>query len=193
MKKLIIVLVVIAFVVGGVFTYLKLSNKSFGLQDTSNIITLVGTSDDATQLPPSYVKANSTTTDAVDDGGLINQLVFTEGFETVRATFSALGAFATNTVNVRLMGSFDNVNYFDVMYSTSTPNIMGNGTTTPTIFGYVTSFAPGVATTSWTYDYDVKGLKSVRFILKGEEDDDLDNNEWTKAWIQLVKIAETAR
>lgn len=148
---------------------------------------LVGDVTDAIKLPASYVEADATTTDAVIDGGLVNQLIRTDGIDVVRLNIAAVGGTATSTLNVKPQVSYDGVTFYQLMYSTSTPNIAGNGTTTPTVAGYVTGFDPGTATTTWSYDYNISGAKWVRFLLLG---DDLatDPDDGVQAWIEAQLI-----
>ena len=187
MKKLIFIVLVTAFISLGV-SYFFLENKGrndLGGGGTPTAFTLVGSASDAKHLPANiYVFADSTNTDPTFDGGLVTQRVLTTGADTVRLNFKAIGSVSTSTLDVTLIGSVDGTNYFDMMYSTSTPNIMGNGTTTPTITRYTTTFVPGVATTSWSYDYNVTGTNYVRFLLKSN--DTIDLNLGAQAFIQAV-------
>jgi len=176
----------------GVFTIRDLIKEpketveNLGAGYVISAITLGGaaTSTGAVLLPDAYVFADATNTTALTDGGAWNQVIRTEGIDKVRLNILALGSVSTSTVDIKLMFSQDGTNYFDVMYSTSTPNIGGNGTTTPTIEGYVTSFVPGTATTSWSYDYDVTGARFTRFLLKSNNTGDL--NIGAQAWITAI-------
>jgi len=156
---------------------------------TPIVFTLVGSASDAKHLPAVafnnvYVVADATNTDPTYDGGTVTQRVLTTGADIVRLNFKAVGSVSTSTVDVKLLGSVDGTNYFDMMYSTSTPNLAGNGTTTPSLAPYVTSFVPGVATTSWTYDYTVTGTNYVRFLFKSNDVAHL--NKGAQAFIQAV-------
>ena len=187
MKKLIFIVLIAAFVSFGVsyfFVQLK-GRNNLGGGGNPTLITLVGSATDAEHLPANiYVFADSTSTDPTFDGGLVTQRVLTTGADTVRLNFAAVGSVSTSTVDVSLRGSVDGISYFDMMYSTSTPNIMGNGTTTPTITRYTTTFVPGVATSTWSYDYNVIGTNYVIFLFKSNDTAHL--NLGAQAFIQAV-------
>jgi len=196
-KKLIVSLVVILVVVGAGLYYDKIPNL-FGASSSHSKITMLGSSSNLESLPAIYVFANSTTTDAggsLEDGGnVINQIAFLEGVEKVRLNISGIGNYATNTISIRIRGSHDNTNYYDIMYASSSPiNPIGNNTTTPSVLPYVTSFEPGVATTTWSYDYNVEGFKSIRFLLKGPDDIDADLAEGVQAWIDMIILDPVSR
>lgn len=155
--------------------------------------TLVGSSGDAEKLPSKYVNANSTSTNPVFDGGTVTQKIVTTGVDTVRLNFLGVGLTATGTVSVKPEVSYDGTNFFPLMYTTTTgPLLTGNGTTTPSINGYKTTFIPGVTTSTWSYDYKVTGSQYVRFLISGPNDADGDNKEnttdYVQAWIEAVAI-----
>ena len=162
--------------------------QTFGGNYQSVVQTVGGTLDNAILLPNTYVEANTTTTVAIDDGGAWNQLIRTEGIETVRLSFSGIGSVSTSTVEVKQMSSFDGTNYFDVNFATTSLQAIGrdNGINAITPLTYETSFTPGTATTSWTYDYDVAGAKYTRFLVKSNNTGDL--NIGAQAWITAVLI-----
>jgi len=191
MKKVFYILVVLLLALNVYANFGQIKEKVgelFG-GSYSRLVTLVGTTGDAEKLPANvYVMANATNTDPTYDGGTVTQRIVTTGVETVRLNFKAVGSVSTSTVDVRLMASYDSVDYYDMMYSTSTPNLAGNGTTTPSIAPYVTTWVPGTATTSWSYDYDVTGTNYVRFLLKSNDTGDL--NIGAQAFIQAIAIDE---
>ena len=189
-------IVAIVVIVGSllIHDYIKLPIEKLDLGGSYTIASqvLIGSPSDSKWLPPVYVMADSTTTDATNDGGLLTQFLRTEGIEVIRLNISGLGVWATNTIDIRPQFSNDGTNYYDVTYNTTTPLMLfGNGTNTPTMNAYVVSLAPGTATTSFSYDINVNGAKYTRLLIKGSEDDDGDFSEKVQASIEAVLIDKT--
>jgi hypothetical protein len=176
-------------VLGGLYLYNTVDfTKSIGSAYLIGETNLIGSNDDLKALPFKYNFADSTTTEAYVDGGAINQLVATDGIDKVRLYVKGIAVTATGTIDIYPMMSLDGSNYFNVMYNTSTTQMLfGNGTTTPSVAGFAVRFTPGVATSSWTYDLNVSGARYMRFILK-TEDVDGDRFEKTQAFINVAAI-----
>lgn len=192
MKKVFLTLLVVLLIISvGINVYL-FSKGRLNLGDSSNprLVTLMGEDGDAERMLPAYLMENSSSTDPASfvDGGTITQKVVTTGVNTVRLFYTAIGSVSSSTVDTKLMGSFNGADYYEMMYNTSTPNYAGNGTTTPTISPYATSFVPGTASTSWSYDYNVTGTNYVRFLMKSNNAGDL--NDGAQAYIQAIVLDE---
>lgn len=115
------------------------------------------------------------------------QMIVTEGYDKVKLLVSARGGTATSTLSIRQMVSDNGTDYFDLSNSTSTDEVAGVGTTTPSIAPRAIEFDPGIATTSMVFSFDVYGYRYTRFLLTGE-DATGDPNDGTFAWITAVSV-----
>lgn len=157
--------------------------EQFGASFMGNIFTLVGSSDDCDLLPEWYVEANSTTTVALDNGGLLQQRITTAGLDNIYLAVKAVGAVSTSTMYIKPLVSWDGTNYYNI--ATSTP-VMTGTTTANVINSYIRSYTPGTATSSIKISFpEIKGADYVRFIIYGEKDGDL--NLGIQAYIQAIK------
>lgn len=196
MKNAIIIVLGVLIITLGVTLYLGLPENENGILGGQYVgaTTIVGSAEDAVKIPTGYVEANTTSTDPAFGGGLIQQRINTDGVAIVRLNILAKAETATGTITIKPEVSYDNENFFPLMYSTSSPNLAGNGTTTPSIFGYVTTFLPGTSSTTWSYDFNVNGSKATRFIISGGFDADGDLKEaqedYVQAWITAVTLEE---
>lgn len=193
MKKLVIVIViVIILLVGGTITYLKITDKTFGVALIPNEVTLIGSSSNFKSLPLEPVYADATTTNDVaheDPGATLQQAFQTEGFDEVELNISVVGGTATSTLFVRQMSSPDGINYFDI----TTTSILLTSTSTALSFSPLGFNAdPGTNSTTISVPFKVKGHRFTRFIIHGENIS-TDPNDGVQAWITLTKVAETAR
>lgn len=195
LSDIMIVIILTVIITGSLLLadYLKTKNQeALGGSYMSNTQVLVGTSSDFKKLPAIYVSANSTTTDATYDGGIINQLVQTDGIEQILLCIQALGGTATSTLGVRQMGSFDNSTFFDVQATSTEDIVLSSATTTVSLEPKIPiSFDAGTAsTTGKCFPVDTYGYKYTRLMFWGE-DVATDPNDGVQAWIQAILIDKT--
>lgn len=190
MKKLSLLFGVVILVIG-VFLFITQDKSKIilGASYTTQSVNLVGSSADLKALPKQYVFANATTTNAAVDGAAVTQLVSTGGMETVRLNISGVGKYATNTLEVRPMFSQDGTNFFDALYATST---MPYSTSTVNVVPSVASFLFPTATTSISFDFNVKGSNFTRFLFLSADPDN-DNKEGVQAWITAILLEPLSR
>ncbi len=175
------------------------TNVVLGGNNQANAETILGSASNLVSVPNALVFADATTTDAggtVTDGGFeVNQLIRTDGIETVNLNISALGGTATSTLYVRQMVSQDGTNYFEL--ATSTTNYINPGTglrvtTSTPISGTPTGFIfiPGTVTSTISIPMQTSGHRFTRFLVFG---DNLatDSADGIQAWITAIIVDKT--
>jgi hypothetical protein len=187
MKKIIIIIIGLALVVGGSVWWL-IDRKVIdfgGAISNSKVSVMLGSSTNLIKTPQVYVFAGTTTTDELNDGGLINQYINTKGAHALRLNFQAVGNYATSTLHIRPQVSIDGVTYYDLIHATSTTSI--SATTTVDVIASVESIVIGTATTSGSILFNIPATDHARFILMGDNDADYDRKEGVQAWIEVSK------
>lgn len=191
-----VLLILVGIGVGYIANDVIKDNKSIGqvVRDTFTlgasspynltVRTIAGTSDNLCKMPASYVFEDSTTTDPTFEGCAINQLLNTSGINQVRLNVMAKGGVSSSTLAARVMYSQDGANYFDS--ATSSKDL---ATTTLSLFPSAYTITPGLATTSYSFLFDIAGAKYTRLLLIGS-DGGLDNDHLIKAWIQAINLQE---
>jgi len=162
------------------------------------------------KFPSEFVDGDATTTPtyAVSDnfhnignasttGGLINQLVFVEGFTDYTLYGDLRAGTATSTFCYRTLWSYDGVSFYDLDlnltasstssdYGTSTPNLA------PALSAQAVCVDPGIATSTLMIIGSIPDAKYARFEVWGEEVS-TDPNDGVEGHIEIMLSDNTGK
>lgn len=156
-------------------------------QATTNYQVMAGTPDRLTAMPYVYVDDNTTTTGALQwdasSGGIVNQDTEVSGITQVGILAKGLGGTGTSTLFIKLQGSMDGTNFFDI---TSTTDTLVSTTTVSSV-AKVLSYDFGTATSSKLWVTNIPPVKWLRTLFYGDRIN-YDSDDGVQAYIQITKI-----
>lgn len=193
-SRLIIIVVVVAILLAGsYYSWEYFSENPTGARsgggDGVTISTLAGTPFNAVSLPTEKVKANSTSTDASNEQGQLEDggFTITQNFELDGATqlsvvTDAVGGTVTSTLYGVFQVSNDNSFYYDISTTPTTTDKLATTTISLTLKAF--QFDPGLATITQAFLFNVPPAKYGRLLLWC---DDLttDPNDGVQAHLQI--------
>lgn len=148
--------------------------------------TLAGSADVFTAMPVTYAESANTTTGAViwdtATGGTIQQQIAVDGITSFTVAGEAEGGTATSSLYIKQQISIDGTNFFEITGNTTTTD--KTATSTGALIPKVFSFDPSVATTSFSYTFDIPAAKFLRLLFMAD-DLSTDPNDGVKAFIQV--------
>lgn len=160
-------------------------------------ITIIGSASNLIPVPTNnYINVDvGSTTDttygtATTGTSTIQQLINTTGISEGLLCWRANATNTTTTLNIKQMGSYDGINYFNV--GSSTDEI--GASFTSSVAKALVTFDPGLATTTGDCKVvSVKGYKFIRFMPMAEDVAADSGDGFLQAWITFDILDELVR